>query len=51
MKKITVRLKPGTTYIRWSLLIVALLSLRLDAQQVTFDRILRAASEPQNWLT
>jgi alcohol dehydrogenase (cytochrome c) len=51
MKKITVRLKPETTCIRWSLLIVALLSLRLDAQQVTFDRILRAASEPQNWLT
>jgi alcohol dehydrogenase (cytochrome c) len=51
MKTITVRLKPGTAYIRWSLLIVALLSLRLDAQQVTFDRILRAASEPQNWLT
>ena len=36
---------------RWSLLIVALLSLPLDAQQVSFDRILRAASEPQNWLT
>ena len=51
MNTITVRLKPDTAYIRWSLLIVALLSLRLDAQQVTFDRILRAASEPQNWLT
>ena len=36
---------------RWSLLIVALLSLPLEAQQVSFDRILRAASEPQNWLT
>jgi alcohol dehydrogenase (cytochrome c) len=28
-----------------------LLALPLEAQQVPFDRILRAASEPQNWLT
>ena len=32
------------------LLVMALVSIRLDAQ-VTPDRLLRAASEPQNWLT
>jgi alcohol dehydrogenase (cytochrome c) len=40
--------------VKWSValpvLMAAALSLRLDAQ-VTSDRILRAASEPQNWLT
>jgi alcohol dehydrogenase (cytochrome c) len=32
------------------LLVLAVVSIRLDAQ-VTPDRLLRAASEPQNWLT
>ncbi len=32
------------------LLVLAVMALRLDAQ-VTYDRLLRAASEPQNWLT
>ena len=34
-----------------ALVLVLLASWRLDAQQVTYDRILHAASEPQNWLT
>ena len=32
-------------------ILVLLASWRLNAQQVTYDRILHAAEEPQNWLT
>jgi alcohol dehydrogenase (cytochrome c) len=38
------------TWFALLLALVALVTLRLDAQ-VTFERILRAAQEPQNWLT
>ena len=41
-----------TKPVRWAALLSLLLlaSYRLDAQ-VTFNRLLRAADEPQNWLT
>jgi len=33
------------------LVLLALTVYRVDAQQVTFERLLRAAEEPQNWLS
>jgi alcohol dehydrogenase (cytochrome c) len=40
------------TFFLLALIVVGALTLRVDAQvQVTYERLLRAAQEPQNWLT
>jgi alcohol dehydrogenase (cytochrome c) len=37
--------------VRFAAFLALIAFVRLDAQQVTSDRILKAAAEPQNWLT